>query len=379
MKHKLVSFFSLGLFWVLFSCEEKTISGPIEIPSDPVGDLLDIGEIFNSSELIPITLPDSVLIGNVFSSKALGDKIYIHDNFNNRILIIDSKEKKLSGIISAEGEGPGEYSQINSFDLDPAGNVYIYDFGKRILCFSDGKFNYELENIHLQVRDFCKSDKGYILVNPQESYLDYRSTIVESDSSGTILNQLGGEPDYKASLPNTFFQKFSNTIYINDNPNQEIILYDQLRNSQEKLEFKISGEDRPQLVDFWVADAENIFTVFPAKNDSIILFSQIKNSKFLRNLKGIFSSDDFLPVNKFPYRAIRDNYDYLIYNTEELKSLLDYFQYFPEAKSYVEENGMYYLKEDKRFSISKEKIQAIVSQLDSIKNSNSILIRKFSR
>jgi hypothetical protein len=377
MKYSIFTIFPIAFLWFSFACSEKSSSGSIQIVSDPSEELLDIKSLFEGSELITIRLPDSVLIGNIFSSKAVGDLIYIHDNFNNCLFIIDSEKQKLEGIINAHGEGPKEYSQINSFDLDNKGNSYIYDFGRKILSFSGETFNYELKDINLQIRDFNKSKNGYILVNPHESYLNNQSTIIEIDSNGLVLKQIGDEPDSKTFIPNTFFQKFSSKIYINDNSSQSIKIYDQMNGSIKSINFKISGEDRSNLVDFWVANEENMFTIFPARNDSIILFSQIQDFKFLKNLKGVFSSFDFLPVNKFPYQELENKYDYLIYNSEEVENLLKYYQSFSEAESFIEENGNYYLREDKNFLIPREKIQRLISQLELAKNSNSILVRKF--
>lgn len=374
--------FNLILIGVVFlsffvSCTKEKSSDVIQISNVPGDKIIDIKDYYSASELIPISLPDSIIIGNLFSSKAIGDLVYIHDNLNSCIFIVDIKKRSYVGKIKCQGEGPEEYLQLSSFDLDKDGNLYIYDFGRKILSFSQGKFDYEIVSKDLTARDFAKTKNGFVLVDPNASIFGQRNTIVEIDSSANFVKTHGGQPNSQSYIPVSFFKRLADKLFILDNSNGQIIGLDQNSGEYEMMKFEIEGESIPEIVDFWVLNDETLFTLSSAKNDSLMLFSEIDKGKFKENLTGIFSNFDFLPVNGFPYAELTAKYQYLVYNNEELSGLIDYYEYMPEAQSYRKEDGNYILKQDERFSISEEKVLEQLEILRKAKSSNSIVIRTF--
>lgn len=77
---------------------------------------------FSNYELLPISTPDSVLIGNVVSIHRKGNNIYLCDKYS--VYKLD-ENGGIEAVLCKQGEGPGEYYSITDFQIDGNGDVWI--------------------------------------------------------------------------------------------------------------------------------------------------------------------------------------------------------------------------------------------------------------
>ncbi len=100
-------------------------------------------------------------VSNVVFTK---NKIFIQDNVNESIFLLDSKGL-ISGQISAKGSGPEEYYSIEEMRIDTISEIInILDpTGKMLKYSTDGKYltHFRLKGIYPKSFIY-KKDKGYL-------------------------------------------------------------------------------------------------------------------------------------------------------------------------------------------------------------------------
>ena len=103
------------------------------------------------------------MISYIFTIKIADSLIYI--NNNRKQLLVFEKNGKFKYQIGSQGEGPGEYLEINDYIINKD-NIELLDF-KKILTYSlTGEYletkNFDLLNdtVYCNAEDFCHSPLG---------------------------------------------------------------------------------------------------------------------------------------------------------------------------------------------------------------------------
>ncbi len=133
----------LFLFSVLFSCKEniKKSSDITDIVIDPsdIKESYDINEDYAGDiELIPLETTDESLIARISKVIFSNGKYYILDRKSSSVLLFDSKGKYLSKL-SKKGQGPDEYTRLNSFTV-VNDTLWVSDDNRRLLIGYDKDF-----------------------------------------------------------------------------------------------------------------------------------------------------------------------------------------------------------------------------------------------
>lgn len=369
----------LCLSTIFISCKEKDTS-MIEIDSNQNSDNFDLADFYSSTDYVGLTFPDSVNLSSIRSSKIKNDKLYIHELPQNQILVFDLKSESYLYTISEIGEGPEEYQLINDFDVDENDILYIYDFGRKIIAFKDGKFLKEWNELKLHIRGFQKTKNGFLLISPNESYGQNKFPIIEIDGSGEVLNSMGGEMSERLALPIKFFQKESNSIYINDMFNNQIVRFDTETDSIEYSKFFIKDSSTFQIVDFWQINFEEYFLMiaFRKGEDEQGIISYFKENKFVSNYSSFLCSLDLLAMSSFPTNDDKGEYDYSLMTEEFFPSFDDYLKNITvEMGGSLELDRDYYSFED--YKLEKDKFEANRTKIQGILSTNKILMRKYIR
>lgn len=370
---------SLCLLLILVACKEAKTDGTIEIDSNQQTDYFDLADFYRDTDYIGLTFPDSVNLTSIRSSKIKNDKLYVHDLRQNHILVFDLKNELYLYTISQRGEGPEEYQLINDFDVDDEGILYIYDFGRKVIAFKDGKFLQEWNDLKLHVRGFQKTKNGFLLMSPESSYELIRKPIVEIDEKGKVLNSMGGEVDNKLTVPIKYFQRVANSIYVNDMMNNQIVAFNTETDSIERTNFFIKDSSTFEIIDFWQVTPEEYFLMVAYRKgeEDKGIISYIKENAFISNYSAFTCSLDLLTMSSFPTNDDKGEYDYSLM-TEE---------YFPAFASYLEkateEGGSLTLKDGQYifadYAIEQEKFDSNRAKIQDILGSNKILMRKYLR
>src|SRR5690606_2919083 len=129
----------------------------------------------------------------------------------------------------------------------------------------------------LYARAFMLTDNGLIVINPEDSpHGKHLTTALEVNLEGEVLQVLGGEP--KTSFyPIKYFQTDKDHIYLNDCANSQIVIYNKVNSEIEKVEFSTDSSQKIGIVDFWVADEDNIFiaTSIGEAGDGKVILSRL--------------------------------------------------------------------------------------------------------
>ncbi len=179
-------------------CTENIEKGTIDY-RDPV--LLDksLSDLIRIKSLIPLQIPDSIIIGNVVSIEFKNEKILIHENGLTSSIMIFDQEGNFQSQFNKMGTGPGEYFNIDFFMVSEE-EIIIYDRnGMNFLVydFSDLSFlrNYKVSNYY--VGGYAINNKNQILLISdteidETSYLGYQLV----DSNFNELNCFNSAPAF---------------------------------------------------------------------------------------------------------------------------------------------------------------------------------------
>lgn len=97
---------------------------------------IHIDSLVESCRFIPLETNEKSLIGDVANIQFDGDRIFVYDSNNSRLMEFNDKGKFISRI-GSEGRGPGEYIEMGHFALDrKSKHVYILDIaGQKLECY----------------------------------------------------------------------------------------------------------------------------------------------------------------------------------------------------------------------------------------------------
>jgi hypothetical protein len=140
---------------------------------------VDILQLIESIDLVPLETNDNSLIGNVRTVKADENYLYVLD-YNDSPIKMFSKDGKFISEIGHKGAGPGEYIQIsNFFPSNDTINFFAWSGNKKWIRYSnDNKFLYET-NMYFPFDEICPLNK--------DKYLLYVANGIVSDESACYL------------------------------------------------------------------------------------------------------------------------------------------------------------------------------------------------
>lgn len=136
----------------------------IKIDWNNISDAMDYSPMVEDSVLMfPLETTEDCLIGEVTKLIYQNNLIYIADNTSRSIFVFDMSGK-LKTKIHANGNGPGEYTEIWYFTVHGT-DIIVYDINISKLLFYDasGKFIRDIDTSKIWGTDlFCIGDKIYL-------------------------------------------------------------------------------------------------------------------------------------------------------------------------------------------------------------------------
>ena len=105
---------------VVKMAESAFIHNPdsVIISVQPEKDPVELSSLIDSVRYVILELTDESIVGNIDKLVIFEDRIYILDKLTSSVFIFDMDGKYLSKI-SKIGNGPGEYSRLHFFDIEP--------------------------------------------------------------------------------------------------------------------------------------------------------------------------------------------------------------------------------------------------------------------
>lgn len=97
---------------------------------------IHIDSLVESCRFIPLETNEKSLVGDVTNIQFDGDRIFVYDSDNSRLIEFNDKGKFICRI-GSEGRGPGEYIEMGNYALDKENKqVFIYDnAGRKLECY----------------------------------------------------------------------------------------------------------------------------------------------------------------------------------------------------------------------------------------------------
>ena len=215
---------------------------------------IPLSSFFSEYQLIRLDLPDDIVLAEVSSAILLEDTLYLYDKIRKKVLVASlGDQPNLEYVIDATGDGPEEYASLHGIDVDSDHNVYLYDFGRKILRFKHGGFraNYEFSP---HARAFARYKDGFALYTPDYSFKSVNNKLVHVSSSGDNpkpLSRSGTNSNLVIPI-RTVLRTSKDEVVFNDlNSNTLVVLHE--NKDPEYLKFNHYNDSiEPKLVDFMV-------------------------------------------------------------------------------------------------------------------------------
>lgn len=207
----------------------------LDVPTNLDADFL-LSNVIDSIWYLKLSdVPSDILTNNLSKIKFYENRIYILDGKNKDLYVFDS-EGKFQFPLHSSGLGPGEFSKVSSFSIDPHFNqIVVFDDSlSKILYYTiDGKFIKE-RKVGYRFIDFEFLPNGKIAVDLNKTYNDHipeieNNQLVVVDTTWKILSK-GAK--YNAESERGFFftgttlihgmeglfylQPFTSTVYLID-------------------------------------------------------------------------------------------------------------------------------------------------------------------
>lgn len=206
---------------VLTGCEKKNSSlvvPAIEVDCGGVTNANDSS--FESINYIPISLPDSIIVGEINHIKTFGDYYFLHDEMQTKSLTIVNRQGEFITQLRNSGQGPGEISALSAFTFDEKNNrLYVYDREKlQILMFSFPDLSYRgyidigkyLMNIEFTGENNLVLVSENVITKSKYEGLMTLDLNTEKIESLAIENKAGS---IEMSYPNTFSTQANKLFY----------------------------------------------------------------------------------------------------------------------------------------------------------------------
>ena len=146
----------------------------------------------------------------------------------------------------------------------------------------------------------------------------------------------------------------------------------------EKVEFSTDSSHKVGIVDFWVADEDNIFvaTSIGEASDNKVLLSRLDENTKVTNYSTLVSSKDMFPVTGLPQKELNGEFSYFVYSEENYPAFIKYYQEFHQLPSFSLIKDTYVHQDYPEITIQKEKIDEIANLFQSRLKPHTILFKK---
>ena len=136
-------FYLLGCIFILAACQEKRLSGPIQVDLSKTEPVINYSSFVDSTAFVTLELSDSLPLNGVSGLYFDDGKLFVKDSGQEGILVFDEKSGQLFARLNAFGEGPEEIKRIGAWCLDPyRKHICIFDKGDMKLKEYDYSGNY---------------------------------------------------------------------------------------------------------------------------------------------------------------------------------------------------------------------------------------------
>ena len=183
-------------------------------------------DIFEKIEIIPLETADSSLLKGIQKVKYFDSKYYVLDGEMSRILFFDDNGKFINKI-DAKGNGPGEYQDINDFNIDETSrqieilatiDILNYDLnGTYINKFTTPPSNWQHRNIeHLDEQNYvlyCSATPGdpILKIAPKDESKEVKNLYYETFYLNSFYRSRAFNRDKKGNL--YFTLPFLNEVF----------------------------------------------------------------------------------------------------------------------------------------------------------------------
>lgn len=174
MKNRLLLLSIALIVLFVFSCNKAGVSTEtvvVDLGDNRVDNLSKLLEVV---DLVKLEETDDALFRTISQMKVVDNKVYILDLISNKILRfhIDGTFDKM---LHAAGQGPGEYTQLTSFDIDSqSGSLIVTDADVKTIVYDLETFRFRRE---------MKSSIGYTICCMQDKLLGFN--YVKLEHNGT--------------------------------------------------------------------------------------------------------------------------------------------------------------------------------------------------
>jgi hypothetical protein len=218
MKH-LISSLLLSLFLSSCSFEENESDYDI-IVLDVDTFERDRNLAFKTLEFIPLETNENCLLAEVFKLIYRNNFYYVLDRKSKKVFIY-SEDGKFINSIYRVGQGPGEYVDIYTFDVDEENNIYINSMstGKLIKYLYPDYLESEEYRLNFSAGDFAIDNKNnQIWVADVRTIRGGNSEQLAIYSEGELTTKLGARnvfDDAVRPLKARYFFRFEEHLYFN--------------------------------------------------------------------------------------------------------------------------------------------------------------------
>lgn len=136
-------FYLLCCIFILAACQEKRLSGPIQVDLSKTEPVINYSSFVDSTAFVTLELSDSLPLNGVSGLYFDDGKLFVKDSGQEGILVFDEKSGQLFARLNAFGDGPEEIKRIGAWCLDPyRKHICIFDKGDMKLKEYDYSGNY---------------------------------------------------------------------------------------------------------------------------------------------------------------------------------------------------------------------------------------------
>jgi hypothetical protein len=355
--------FSIGLICLAFSCAPKDeLSMPQIISINPEENVdLKMSLPFKEVEYLLLKDNEEDRLVQPFKTHFHDEKIYIQDQAMNSLLVFD-KEGTLIQSIKGEGKGPGEFFQMDDFQIKE-NSIFIQDtYLKKILEFNlDGEFVSEEKNLYHNTNFFKGNDFTlyFLAHNP-----DFGGFNFVKEAGGKKTGYLDIKEELENSIRTYMINGFtaypgSEEIFYPIPHSYEVAVFDNKGNYIRSLEFNfgaygVKPNDRKEHVSLInkKIDENNLVaavrSVFPFESQLFLSFRQgKKGSTFLfldkelnvqYQAKSFINDIDGMKIRTIPWTFSKDR---VVFRVRSMDFYNDYLQSFANQKVNITQNNVH--------------------------------------
>jgi hypothetical protein len=292
------------------SCKHKTVGETLNIEVNKT-DSLFLSQVADSITYIQLETNEKSLLGNIKNIQYRNGIYYILDR-SSTLYLFDDKGSFIDAL-NKGGKNRGEYLDIQTFNVDSAGNIHILDlFIKKILEYSKDLEFVSETRFEDYPRDFYVVGNRYILYMPDKN-IDCRRGLYSIDRETgkySKIFKILSKQEVPCLLNSSIIQMENNIYSIMDNTLQ-MIYYMNKDNLLTTLYLKGKGfgtNSKKEFVIVSFLDYEKALFIYFAKQDNnnpmrVLYYNKITKENHVSN----FIINDIDNTNGIPTTITNEN------------------------------------------------------------------------